>query len=192
MAGDEGSGEWARDRASPGGDEPIGLAQTPSMHEVGEPFESFYEREFPNLVALAAATTGDRSAAEDIAQEALAKTHRKWVTVSQYDRPGAFARRVTINLSLNARQRRTVELKAKLRLRGRVNDRLPPSSVADDHVWDAVRLLPGNQRAAIALHYLEDRPVAEIADILGCSPSTAKVHLHRGRTALAQHLGGAS
>lgn len=41
----------------------------------------------------------------------------------------------------------------------------------------------------MALHYLEDRTVAEIATILGCAEGTVKVHLHRGRLALARALG---
>ena len=45
------------------------------------------------------------------------------------------------------------------------------------------------QRAAIVMHYLEDRPIAEIAEIMRCSPSTVKVHLHRGRNRLAEILG---
>lgn len=49
--------------------------------------------------------------------------------------------------------------------------------------------LPKKQRAAVVLHYLEDLPVAAIADILECAPATAKVHLHRGRKALAERLG---
>jgi len=48
---------------------------------------------------------------------------------------------------------------------------------------------PKNQRAAIALHYLEDRSIAEIAEILDIAPATARVHLHRGRAALRATLG---
>ncbi len=58
----------------------------------------------------------------------------------------------------------------------------------DHEFWEAVRALPARQAQAIALHYLEDRPVAEIAEILGCAPATVKVHLHRGRRALADTL----
>jgi RNA polymerase sigma-70 factor (ECF subfamily) len=62
----------------------------------------------------------------------------------------------------------------------------------DHEFWDAVRALPARQAQAIALHYLEDRPVAEIAEILGCAPATVKVHLHRGRRALADTLAPAT
>jgi len=59
----------------------------------------------------------------------------------------------------------------------------------DLDVLRAVAKLPGTQRAAIVLFYLEDRPVAEVADSLGCSDATARVHLHRGRKRLAELLG---
>jgi len=39
------------------------------------------------------------------------------------------------------------------------------------------------------LHYLADASVAEIATIMDCAESTVKVHLHRGRQALAARLG---
>ena len=58
----------------------------------------------------------------------------------------------------------------------------------DHEFWDQVRKLPAKQAQAISLFYLEDRPVAELAEILGCTKSTAKVHLHRGRAALAKAL----
>jgi RNA polymerase sigma factor (sigma-70 family) len=60
--------------------------------------------------------------------------------------------------------------------------------IADPAFWAAVRALPVQQRACVTLHYLEDRSTAEIAEILDCRPSTVKVHLHRGRNALARRL----
>lgn len=47
-----------------------------------------------------------------------------------------------------------------------------------------------SQRTAVVLFYFEDRPVAEIADLLGCAPATARVHLHKARRRLAATLGG--
>ena len=41
----------------------------------------------------------------------------------------------------------------------------------------------------IALHYVLDMGVADIATTLGCSGSTVKAHLVRGRAALAQRIG---
>ncbi len=153
-------------------------------------YQAFYHRELPAMAALAAAVTGSHVQAEDIAQDALIKAYQRWDTVSTYDKPGAWLRRVTINQALSARRRATAEVKAKLRLGAERVPTLAPAPAVHDDVWAAVRSLPGKQRAAVALHYLEDLPVAEIAEILDCAESTAKVHLHRGRAALAEKLEG--
>ncbi len=52
----------------------------------------------------------------------------------------------------------------------------------------AIRLLPPAQRAAVVLFYFEDRPAGEIARILGCAESTARVHLVHARARLAELL----
>lgn len=152
-----------------------------------EDYRSFYHRELPAMAALAAAVTGSHVAAEDIAQDALVRAYRHWDRVATYEKPGAWLRRVTINLALSARRRAGAELKARLRLGAEPSLSQAPGH--HDDVWAAVRRLPGQQRAAVALHYLEDRPVSEIAEILDCGESTARVHLHRGRKALAELLG---
>ena len=153
-----------------------------------ESFDAFYLREFPKLVALAVAVSGSRAAGEDLAQEAMMRAHSNWARISTYDKPGAWARRVTINLCTSFLRRKVAETKATLRL-PRDGVEFPPEPPQDEAVWRHVRDLPRKQRAAVALHYLEDRPVKDIAQILDCSEATAKVHLHRGRQALAAALG---
>ena len=150
-------------------------------------FDAFYRRELPAMIALAAAITGGTSVAEDIAQDALVQAYKQWDQIGRYDKPGAWLRRVTINLALSRRRTAGAELRAKLRLKR--SPTIEPHPRYDD-VWAAVAKLPGNQRAAVALHYLEDRSVAELATILDCAESTARVHLHRGRAALATLLEG--
>lgn len=63
--------------------------------------------------------------------------------------------------------------------------------VSADHVAliAALRRLPYGQRAAVALHYLADLPVAEVAETLQVSVGTVKSRLSRGRAALAALLG---
>lgn len=159
----------------------------PSRAEAG--FDRFFRREFPAMVALAYSVSGSAAAAEDIAQEALSRAFRSWSKVSAYDKPGTWLRRVTINLALSTRRRRAAEARARLRLASPSLTELPP---IHDDVWDAIRRLPGKQRAAVALHYLEDRSVADVAEMLGCAEATARVHLHRGRQALHEMLEGGS
>jgi RNA polymerase sigma-70 factor, ECF subfamily len=56
-------------------------------------------------------------------------------------------------------------------------------------VWRAVRALPRRQAQVIALRYVADASVAEIAETLGLAEGTVKAQLHRGRQALAARLG---
>lgn len=154
-----------------------------------ESFEAFYRREFKSMVALALALSGSRMAAEDLAQEAMLVAHKRWAEVSRLERPDAWVKRVVSNMSVSAYRKRTSEAKAIARLAGRRQEVVPAMEPRDAEFWAAVRSLPTRQAQAIALHYLEDMAVTDIAEVLDCSPSTAKVHLFRGRKNLAAALG---
>ena len=56
-------------------------------------------------------------------------------------------------------------------------------------VLTALRHLSPAQRAAVYLHYQADRPVAEVASLLGMSTTAVKVHLFPGRARLRTLLG---
>lgn len=159
------------------------------VEQAAPSYDAFYEREYPRMVALAVAVSGSRLASEDLAQEAMIRAHRHWSRISTYEKPGAWLRRITINLSTSWLRRRQAESRAKARvLLGRRQILTVPEP--DDVVWSAVADLPDQQRAAVALFYLEDRSVADIASILGCAEGTAKTHLHRGRQTLSDRLRG--
>jgi RNA polymerase sigma-70 factor (ECF subfamily) len=153
-----------------------------------ETFEEFYAREFRAVVGLAYALSGSRSGAEDLAQEAFLVAHRDWDRVGIYDQPDVWVRRVVANLSVSAFRRRAVETKALARMALGLSPALPELSAEDAEFWRAVRSLPRRQAQVIALHYLEDRAVAEVAQILGTAQGTVKKHLHDGRRALARRL----
>jgi RNA polymerase sigma-70 factor (ECF subfamily) len=154
-----------------------------------EAFESFYSREYRKVVALAYALSGSRIGAEDLAQEAFIAAHQRWDHVGEYENPGAWVRRVVANMAISSFRRKKAERKAVERLAYQTRFILPELEPEDAHFWSLVRELPRRQTQAIALFYLEDRSVLEIAAILGCSEATAKVHLFRGRQALAARLG---
>jgi RNA polymerase sigma-70 factor (ECF subfamily) len=153
-----------------------------------ETFEEFYEREFPSVVGLAYALSGSRTGSEDIAQEAFLVAHRDWDRVGTYDRPEVWVRRVVANLSVSVFRRRVVEAKTIARMALGYTPALPELSADDAEFWAAVRSLPRRQAQVLTLHYLEDRPVAEVAEILGTAEGTVKKHLFDGRQALARRL----
>lgn len=151
-------------------------------------FEDFYMKDYQSVVGLAYALSGNRWLAEDLAQEAFLAAHRNWPRVSAYDQPGAWVRRVVANLSVSAFRRRMVEAKTLMRLGVGERRSLPELPPGDAEFWDAVRSLPRRQSQAVALHYLEDLPVAEVATILDMAPGTVKKHLFDGRRELARRL----
>lgn len=146
--------------------------------EVVATFDALFVTEYPKMVALASAVSGDRAHAEDLAQEAMSRLNRNWTKVQGFEKPGAWLRRVTINLALSQKRKLLSEAKALVRL-GTAQPTLAAAPAEHEPVWAAVAELPRQQRAAVSLHFLEDRTIDEIADILQISPSTARVHLHR-------------
>jgi RNA polymerase sigma-70 factor (ECF subfamily) len=160
----------------------------PPVEASPESFEDFYLREYLPVVGLAYALSGSRWGAEDLAQEAFLAAHREWDRISTFDRPGAWVRRVVANLSVSGFRRRVAEAKALARIAFGQAEAVPDLAAGDPEFWAAVRALPRRQAQVVALHYLEDRPVAEVAEILDVTHGTVKRHLYDGRAALARRL----
>jgi DNA-directed RNA polymerase specialized sigma24 family protein len=152
----------------------------PLVTDASLAFTDFFRREFAPVLRTVELIVRDHGRAEELTQDAFVQLMRHWPKVSRYERPDAWVRRVAIHLALRALRRD--------RLWQIVRGHLVPPTPARPSRFDvgaAILQLPGSQRAAIVLHYYEDRPTAEVAAILGCSQSTARVHLHHARKRLA-------
>jgi DNA-directed RNA polymerase specialized sigma24 family protein/tetratricopeptide (TPR) repeat protein len=139
--------------------------------EVGDRggFEAFYRAEFAPVVRLAFVLTGRQDLAEELAQDGFLAAHRRWDRVSVLEHPGGWVRRVVTNRCISSGRRHLTELRLLTPLR---RERVAPVELApaDDELWSAVRDLPARQAQVLALVFLEDRAVADVADILGCGP----------------------
>lgn len=151
-------------------------------------FDAFYSSEFPRMVDLAYALSGSRIAAEDLAQEAMLAAHARWDRVGVLDRPGAWVRRVVINKAASLYQRRGAELRALARLAPLRGGSFMRVDCETEHVWNEVRKLPRRQAQVIALFYLDQLSVSEIAHVLEVAEGTVKAHLHQARETLAPML----
>jgi RNA polymerase sigma factor (sigma-70 family) len=149
-------------------------------------FTWFFRAEFPAVLKTVWLMVHDRGRAEEITQDAFVQLLLHWPKVARYQRPDAWVRRVAVRLAVRALRRDAL---------GRALERgletPAPPAPADVDLLAAVRRLPPAQRAAVVLFYFEDRPVAEIAQILRCAESTAKAHLLKARRRLAELLGEA-
>ena len=168
------------------------MGVSPDLAVPGDPgrrprvgFDDFYRAELPGLLILARALAGP-AAADDVAQEAMLATYRRWPEVRELQDPAQWARRTCANLAVSSFRRRMVELRGLTRLAGRRE--LPVADEASEEFWAAVRGLPRRQAQCAALRYVYAMPGADIAETLGIGEGSVKVHLARARRALAVAL----
>lgn len=138
-------------------------------------FEASYRR----LVGQLYGVCGDLTEAEEVVAEAFARAVQHQRTFVHLDNPEAWLRTVAVNVSRTRLRRRLAAV------RGRDEVRHP--ALDDDRLvlMAALRKLPAAQREAIALHYLADLPIHEVATATGSPVGTVKARLSRGRAALA-------
>ncbi len=147
-------------------------------------FDTFFTTHYGPMVRTLTLIGGDREAAADCVQDAFVRAHARWRRVSRYDVPAAWVRKVAINrlrdmMRTEARRRRRED-----RVTGAAPDHTTEPARPDDDLMAAVATLPERQRTAIALHYLEDLSVEEIARVMAISSGAVKYHLHQGRQRL--------
>ena len=151
----------------------------------GATFDTWYRRDYHQVVSLVYVLSGSRWAAEELTQDAFLEAHRRWATVGGYDDPGAWVRKVAVNKARSWGRRRGAEARAYAKHLGRNRDLPAELPASADAFWAAVRSLPERQSQIVALHYHDDRSVDDIAGLLGISPGTVKTQLHRARISLA-------
>lgn len=148
-------------------------------------FEEFYRHSWPGAFRLACFLTQDRTAGEEIAQDAFAQMYRTWGRALS---PEAYLRTTIVNRSANWRRHARVH-RAKLPLLV-----TPPAVDArfDDPVLDqlseAVARLPFRQRAVVVLRYHLGLSESEIAVALGCRPGTVKSLASRALAQLEKEI----
>ena len=132
---------------------------------------------------------GDRTEAEDCAQEALARAFVRWKRVEDYAVP--WVARVAANQALD-RARRTAR-RGERRLDDNAAD---PSTRGADVIAErrrdlviALTHLPRRQRDAVVLRHLADLSEADTAAGMGCSIGTVKSAVSRGIAHLRDELG---
>lgn len=172
-------------------DEHTMSAPTDAKHRdpVVRAFDGFVRERGRQLVGLAYTLSGSRSAAEDLAQDALIAAYRRWDEVSQLDDPAAWVRRVVANRAVSHIRRRVSEAKGMARLASeRPQSDVQPLSAETEAIWAEVRRLPRRQRQVVALRYHDQLSMSEIADVLDCSKASVNTHLRRARSTLARRL----
>jgi RNA polymerase sigma-70 factor (sigma-E family) len=152
-----------------------------------EDFREFFAQHYERLCRLGFLLSGDPAQAEELAQDALVRTWRRWRLVGKPDNPETYARKVLINRHRSLLRRTLVEARYLYRDR-------PNEESGDEHredaivLWAATRRLPLRQQAVLVLRYHEDLSEAEIARVLGIPAGTVKTLARRGLARLRRSL----
>ena len=148
-----------------------------------EQFSEFFGARAPALRRTAYLIVGDWHGAEDVTQLGFARLYVVWPRIRP-ETLEAYARKVVVNEALGWLRRRR---------RDQVTDSPPdrPGATPDESPLDvrrALDLLPAQQRAIVALRFLDDLPVAEVARVLDVAEGTVKSQTSRALATLRAHL----
>lgn len=147
-------------------------------------FDEGYALLAPVAYRAAYRLLGDREAALDVAQDAMAKLVTRWAEVAHHPTPEGWAVTVATRLVLGGWRKRSGVRPGSTS--GTESPESPAVERAD--LVAALRRLPKRQREVAVLLYVADLPVASVAAALGCSDGTVKQHASRARTALRAAL----
>ncbi|MGY2876731.1 RNA polymerase sigma factor (sigma-70 family) [Marmoricola sp. URHA0025 HA25] len=146
-------------------------------------FEWVFRSTYPSVLRTTYLILHDRGRAEEVTQDAFLRLCERWRGVARVDLPGPWVRRVAVRAAI--RQARLSRLRFST---GPADEPTVHDVEPDVDLARAIGSLPAQQRAAVALYYLEDLSVDEVAHVLDVSASTVKQHLHRARARLATLL----
>jgi RNA polymerase sigma-70 factor (sigma-E family) len=152
--------------------------------------EATYRQRYGRLVAMARLLVDEAADAEELVQEAFARTWARDPALADIGEAAAYVRRVVINLA-----RDTLRRRARARRLPDARERSAPGADGDvlldeEHrrVAAAVRALPRRQRECVVLRHLLGCSTAETASTLGIAEGSVKSHLSRALTALGRDL----
>lgn len=154
---------------------------------------ALFTAEAARLVGLARFFVDDRTAAEDLVQEAFIRLARTAHRIRSPDSAAAYLRSIVINLARDHNRRGLVSLRHRLPAAD-VDDVAPSAEdvagerAEQSEVVAALRALPRRQRDVVALRFYLELGIPEIASTLGISPNSVKTHLSRGLRGLAATL----
>jgi RNA polymerase sigma-70 factor, ECF subfamily len=154
-------------------------------------FEKLVSNHSRDVLNAAFRIVGDASTAQDVHQDVFLEIWRRWGSFNGDINWGAYLYRMTIRKALEY-TRRTRFVPINENCPPTTKDRPDAAMKADElrtRLTACLCRLPKKQADVFVLARIEGLSYEKIAEILGCSPQTARVHLHRALKRLARELG---
>jgi len=146
-------------------------------------FEALYREHHVPMLRLARLLTGSVTEAEDVTQDVFVRIAPRLGTL---DKPAAYLRTMVVNACRSHHRHEAVKARVASNQEAELERTEPPVPSHLVELADALAVLPERQRAAIVLRYYADLPEAEIAELLGCRPTTVRTLVARGMVALRE------
>jgi RNA polymerase sigma-70 factor (sigma-E family) len=157
--------------------------------EVGGRLAELYALHAADAIRLGYLLTGDRMLAEDLVQDAFVKLAGRLAHLRDPGAFDAYLRRTVVNLANSHFRRKRVEMIYLRRTANEPQRTAPgPDTQRSDELWNGLQRLPVRQRTAIVLRIYEDLPEGQVAEFLGCRPSTVRSLVARGLTQMRIHV----
>jgi RNA polymerase sigma-70 factor (ECF subfamily) len=155
-------------------------------------FDALVRSRIDAVYRTSLAILGNEADAADATQETFVSAWRHGAELRDPDLFDAWLGRINLNACRAQLRRRGRKVVREVRLLDPTDKSEPASSErpladrqADADSFDrAFARLSVDDRAILVLHHLHERPVAEIAAVLGAPAGTIKSRLHRARAAL--------
>jgi RNA polymerase sigma-70 factor (sigma-E family) len=143
----------------------------------------------PALRRVAYLLSGDEHEADDLVQETVTKLYARWSRLAGVENLDGYVHTMLVRTFLDDKRRGWW----KVRLFGAAPE--PPpwrDGASEDRVVlrAALSQVPPRQQAVLVLRFLCDRPVSDVARILGCSEGTVKSQTSHGLATLRKLLPG--
>jgi len=143
-------------------------------------FDALFEARAIAMRRVAYLVVLDWHLAEDVVQESFAKLYLNWHRL-RGRRPEAYLHKIVTNTAISHVRKKRPEVLSADPAQVRHEAAAPEASGG---IPDELAGLPPAQRAVIALRFLEDLPVREVARLLGISEGAVKSQTSRGLAAI--------
>jgi RNA polymerase sigma-70 factor (ECF subfamily) len=138
----------------------------------------------PPLLGLARRHLRDEAEAEDVVQRAFLQIHRARYEFREDAKLRPWVVTIAMNIVRDELRRRSRRRESTFDPEDRRFGSIDVDALERDEdarlVHRALAILPADQRRAIELHWIEERPFGEIARMVGASVAAVKVRAHRG------------
>jgi RNA polymerase sigma factor (sigma-70 family) len=149
-------------------------------------FATFYRLHKDSVYRAVLLATKQPERAEDAVADAFTKAYGNWARVSHHPAPAAWV----IRSALNSFRSGWRVWRRELPEMPDVAVAVPPDPGLESDLLLLIWRLPARQREVVALRLLADLDTRQTAAVLGISPKTVSVHLHRALGQLRAALDG--